>query len=251
MVYATEVSSHEVDKSNLIKMFKNREIRANKVFKIKPIKKSEAFEFVRKNHYLKDAKFFSEKQFGLFIGGEIVGSATYSRPQGNVALKGWFGLPNSDSTVLELSRLAIHPELNGSNATSYLLRNSIKHLKKDGIRAVITLADSNRHVGSIYQVCGFQYFGLTSPKSDFWRFDGKKNPRGSTKNVRGVWVPRSRKHRYAVILDKSLDCLYDEHDYPTTEDTTQVECCGGAKTVIDKRFGDEYGCPVCNFDEFN
>lgn len=229
-----------------IRQFVNREVKARKIFEIVSITKKTAYNFVKDNHYLKDAKFFSEKQYGLYFGESLMGVATYSRPQGNVTLKGWFGLSNQDNTVLELSRLAVVKELNGSNATSFLLRGSIKKLSKIGVRAVITLADSSRHVGSIYQVCGFRYFGLTDKKKDFYRFDGKKNPRGSTKSVRGVWVNRSQKHRYAVIMDKSLVCNYEEKEYPKQGEIEKVTCCFGKGKIWDNRFDEEWDCPVCN-----
>lgn len=133
---------------------------------------------MRANHYLKDAKFFSERQYGLYIGDNLMGVATYSRPQGNVALKGWFG--------------------------------------------------------------------LTDKKKDFYRFDGKKNPRGSTKSVRGVWVNRSQKHRYAVIMDKSLVCNYEEKEYPKQGEIEKVTRCFGKGKIWDNRFGEEWDCPVCN-----
>ena len=60
------------------------------------------------------------------------------------------------------------PELNGSNASSFLLSNSMRMLKAFGVRAVITLADSSRHVGSVYQNCNFKYYGLTDPKQDMY-----------------------------------------------------------------------------------
>ena len=136
------------------------EINTNSSFKkkdhiLKLVDKKVAYDFIRKHHYLGDAKFFSKYAYGLFHkeGDIMMGVATFSNPQGNVALKGWFGLDNSDQTVLELSRLCVLPELNGTNATSYLLGNSLRLLRKEGIRAVITLADDSRHNGSIYQVC--------------------------------------------------------------------------------------------------
>ena len=156
---------------NIIK-FITREVKAKEIFTIKLIDKKVAYDFVRTYHYLGDAKFFSKFSYGLYLKEDdrLVGVTTFFNPQGNVALKGWFGLPNSDQSVLELSRLCVIPDLNGTNATSYLLGNSIKFLKKEGIRAVITLADDSRHNGSIYQVCNFKYFGLTDKKSDFFHF---------------------------------------------------------------------------------
>lgn len=230
-----------------IENFKNRLVKAKDVFYIKQIDKSIAYEFVRTYHYLGDAKFFSKFAYGLFIkeNNTLCGVATFSNPQGISALKGWFSLDNQDQSVLELSRLAMLPFLNKTNATSFLLGNSIKLLKKQCIRAVITLATSDRHVGSIYQVCNFKYYGLTDSKTDFFSEDGKVNPRGATKDVKGVWIPRPRKHRYAYIIDNSLKCNYKECEKPKHDDVEKLECCNGKGIVYDKRFGIWYTCPRC------
>jgi hypothetical protein len=231
---------------NIIQAFKNREIKAKKILTIAEISKSQAYNFIRKYHYLEDAKFFSKFSYGLFISEELVGCTTYSNPQGISAMKSWFGLPNNDQSVLELSRLCLHPDLNGSNATSYLLSNSIKKLKRHDIRCVITLADSSLHVGSIYQVCNFKYYGLTNKKTDFYTADGRVNPRGTTKDVRGVWLPRTRKHRYAYTLDKNLKILLEENkEKPFKNQINSYICCKGARVVFDKRFNEFYDCPKC------
>ena len=232
------------------------EINTNSSFKkkdhiLKLVDKKVAYDFIRKHHYLGDAKFFSKYAYGLFHkeGDIMMGVATFSNPQGNVALKGWFGLDNSDQTVLELSRLCVLPELNGTNATSYLLGNSLRLLRKEGIRAVITLADDSRHNGSIYQVCNFKYVGLTDKKSDFFHFnengEWKINPRGPTKDRQGVWINRTQKHRYAYIMDENLKCLYEQLSYPKKTDIKDYDCCGGTKIVRDKRYNIDYPCPKC------
>jgi len=232
-----------------IEKFINREIKAKDIFYLKEVQKSEAYQFVKTYHYLGDAKFFAKFSYALIHKEteEIIGVATFSNPQGNVALKGWFGLPNTDQSVLELSRLCVLPELNGTNATSFLLSMSIRLLKKEGVRAVITLADDSRHSGSIYQVCNFTYYGLTDKKSDFFSFTdgGKVNPRGATKDKQGVWINRTRKHRYAYIMDKELICNYKEQPKPQKGDTNEYDCCGGTKQVYDKRFKKWYSCPKC------
>lgn len=229
-----------------INQFKNREVKGKDIFTILEIEKSLAYDFVKRYHYLGNTDFFCKYAFGLWCCGELVGVSTFSNPQGTVALKGWFGLENDDQSVLELSRLAMLPMLNGCNATSYLLSNSIHELKKLGIRAVITLADASRHVGSIYQVCNFKYYGLANDKNDFYRYpDGKKNPRGEVKDVEGVWLPRTKKHRYAYIIDKKLKCLYSPQKVPKNTEIVQKVCCGGGKTVYDNRFKQLYSCPVC------
>ena len=231
--------------NNLIEDFKNRKVKAKKIFTILEIDKKIAFPFIKEYHYLKDAKFFAKYCYGLYIDNKLVGCSTFSNPQGISAMKSWFGLPNSDQSVLELSRLCMLPELNGTNATSYILGNSMKMLKQKEVKAVITLADDSRHVGSIYQVCNFKYYGLTNKKTDFFCADGKVNPRGKTKDLEGVWLPRTRKHRYAFLLSKNIDVLLNECERPTLEDTNQYECCNGTNKVFDKRFNKEYNCPKC------
>lgn len=229
--------------------FRNREIKAKAIFEIREIDKPTSYEFIRKYHYLGDAKFFCVQAFGLFhrTTNTLVGCATYSLPQGIVALKGWFGLDNNTKNIYELSRLCLLPDLNGTNATSFLLGGSIKQLKKQGfVRAVITLADSSRHVGSIYQVCNFKYYGLTAQNQDFFTADGKVNPRGKTKDVHGVRLPRTRKHRYAYVLDPTLKVLYTEQEYkPEKGDHIEHECCHGTGIVYDARFDEYYTCPYC------
>lgn len=236
----------------LIEQFKNREVKAKQIFTIKEIGKTESYDFIKQYHYLGDAKFFCVYAYGLFCEDELVGCATYSNPQGISSLKGWFGVDNQDKSILELSRLCMLPNLNGTNATSYLLGNSMKKLKEHNIRAVITLADSNRHIGSIYQVCNFKYYGLTSPRTDFYTLkDGKMtpNPRGATKDLHGVWLPRTKKHRYCYILDKSLEVLHKEQPHPTVKETIDNECCHGNNLVYDDRFDEWWTCPRCS-EEF-
>lgn len=229
-----------------LERFRNREVKARDIFNIVEIDKRTAYNFVKRYHYLGEAKFFSKFSFGLYMDSVLCGVSTFSNPQGTNALKGWFGLSNDDQSVLELTRLCMLPELNGTNATSYLLSNSMKMLKPKGVRAVITLADDSRHVGSIYQVCNFKYYGLSDSKTDFYDETGKLNPRGSTRNKRGVWIPRTRKHRYAFLLDKRMEVLIDEvGERPKDSGDYEYVCCGGSERVFDKRFETWYTCPRC------
>lgn len=233
-----------------LQAFKSRTIKANAIFAIREVDKHTCYEFVRRHHYLGNAKFFCVYGYGMYYRDkygteEMVGCATFSNPQGISSLKGWFGLSNSSLDILELSRLCVLPCLNHTNATSFLLGNALRLLKQHGIRAVITLADSSRHVGSIYQVCNFKYYGLTDKKTDFYTFDGYKNPRGATKDVRGVWVNRPQKHRYAYLLDKNINVLYPQQPYPPQDAQSATCCCNGTKKVYDNRFDEWYSCPVC------
>ena len=230
----------------MIKTFKRREVKANHVFTIEKIKKNTAYDFVKKYHYLGVAKFFSQHAYGLFIGKRLFGVATYAPPQGTMSTKSWVG-DNTQVIVMELHRLCMHPKLNGSNASSYLLSNSAKLLKNEGVGLLITLADSSRHIGSIYQVCNFKYYGLTNKKSDFYRVDGKINPRGKTSEWQGVWMPRTRKHRYAFKLNKRVDVKLEEQVRPSKNlGTLKQTCCNGSRLVHDNRFNKTYNCPICS-----
>jgi hypothetical protein len=187
-----------------IEAFKNREVKAKNTFVLSEIDKAVAYKFIAQYHYLKDAKFFAKYCYGIFIDNVLVGCATYSNPQGIVAMKSWFGLENDNQDVLELSRLCMLPKLNGTNATSYLLGNSLRLLKSKQVKAVITLADDSRHVGSIYQVCNFKYYGLTDKKTDFYTTDGRTNPRGQTKDIKVHSEPYSRE-----MAQEGLDWITD------------------------------------------
>lgn len=125
----------------------------------------------------------------------------------------------------------------------------MKMLKQHCIRAVITLADSNRHIGSIYQVCNFKYYGLTDSRTDFYTLGDngkfKTNPRGATKHLHGIWLPRTRKHRYCYMLDKKLKPLHEEQPHPTVKSTIDNDCCNGNFCVYDERFNEWWTCPRC------
>lgn len=251
-----------------VERFKNREIKANSIFYIKQINKNIAYDFVRKYHYLGNAKFFSVYSFGLFYKPttELVGVATFSLPQGAQTLAGWFGLGNDTKNILELTRLCLLPCLNNTNASSFLLGGSIKKFNEmnnearqrckisntpftdnDWVcRAVITLALAQRHAGSIYQVCNFKYYGLTAQKQSFYDEVYGENARVSTSIRHGAWLMRPRKHRYAYILDKSLKCLFKEEERPKKDDLREaVPCCGGKGLVYDNRYDEWWTCPVC------
>jgi GNAT superfamily N-acetyltransferase len=126
-----------------------------------------------------------------------------------------FGLPRGHyPEFLEMSRLCLEPAYNGQNLGSQLVGYSLRKLKKQGIKAVISYADSSRHVGAIYQACNFTYHGLTPQKNDFYFADGRKLSRGKSKGFEGKWIPRPRKHRYVYLLDKKIKIKWPQEAYP-------------------------------------
>jgi hypothetical protein len=83
---------------------------------------------------------------------------------------------------------------------------AIRQLRKDTeVKAILSYADNDYHVGTIYRACNFKYYGLTDRKKDFYFADGTKHSRGKVKGVEGEWKERSRKHRYLMIFDKELE----------------------------------------------
>ena len=194
--------------------------------------KEEIKELLYTHHYLKDESkdFKSGFNYGLFKRsewecplriGNCIGACIFTGlPVPEIAV-GAFGLErNQQEGIYELSRLCIHPDVQKEehNITSWFVSRCIKRFKKDArVSCILSYADANHHLGTIYRACNFSYFGLTDKKSDFWikQPNGSfiKHSRGSTKGVEGEWRERSRKHRYLMIFDKELKVLWKEEKY--------------------------------------
>ena len=191
-------------------------------YTIDRVTKSEAADLLLRFHYLKDISktFKSGYNYGLYkknefcplnIGG-IQGVCIFTGLPVPEIAKGAFGLERHEQDGLfELSRLCIHPTTQQSeyNITSWFVSKAIRRLRKEtNVRGIISYADSDHHSGTIYRACNFRYCGLSEPKKDFYFADGTKHSRGSVKGSEGEWKDRSRKHRYVMIFDKSLELLW-------------------------------------------
>ena len=186
------------------------------------ITKKQAEDLLLTYHYLKDHSktFKSGHNFGLFKKndfsplniGQLLGTVIFTGLPVPEIAKGAFGLErNEQQGLFELSRLCIHPDTQSRehNITSWFVSRSIRQLRKDTeVKAIISYADSDFHSGTIYRACNFKYAGLTDPKKDFYYADGTKHSRGKVKGAEGEWRDRSRKHRYVMIFDKSLELLW-------------------------------------------
>ena len=189
-------------------------------FYIDKVYKEEVKDLLYTHHYLKDESkdFKSGYNYGLFkrsewecplrIGGCLGVCIFTGLPVPEIAV-GAFGLERDQQEGLfELSRLCIDPQVQEEeyNITSWFVSRCIKRFRKDvNVRAILSYADSNFHSGTIYRACNFTYFGLTDPKKDFYYADGTKHSRGSVKGLEGEWKERSRKHRFMIVYDKSLN----------------------------------------------
>jgi len=191
-------------------------------FYIDKVSKREAEELLLQYHYLKDISksFKSGYNYGLFLKndfcplkiGGLLGVCIFTGLPVPEIAKGAFGLKrNEQEGLFELSRLCIHPEIQGTehNITSWFVSRAIRQLRKDTeVKAIISYADSDFHSGTVYRACNFKYCGLSDPKKDFYYADGTKHSRGKVKGAAGEWKERSRKHRYVMIFDKNLKLLW-------------------------------------------
>ena len=188
-------------------------------FKIEKISKEEAGTILLKYHYLKDISkgFKSGFNYGLFKEDCLVGVIIFTGFPVPELAKGMLGLGRTEQQGLfELSRLCLEPNIQKEehNLASWFISKAIRELRRDTeVKVILSYADSEFHEGTVYKACNFDYYGLSAPKKDFWieNPDGtfKKHSRGKTKNVKGEWRRRSRKHRYLMIFDKILNVLWE------------------------------------------
>lgn len=195
-----------------------------KYYRIQKIQKSACKEFVNTYHYLgkQGYDFRSRCIYGLFDENQLVGVCVFAGMSAWETIRGCFGLKDKDQKdFYELTRFVLDDNHHGiPNLCSWFLAQCINLLRKEAnVRALFTYADTEQnHTGCIYQATNFKYYGLTDKKKDFWvRLDDgsyKKQSRGKTTGVDGEWRPRSRKHRYLMVFDKSLNVLWKEENYP-------------------------------------
>ena len=167
-------------------------------------------------------------QYGLFTKDNLfVGTVVFAGISVIETLIGafeGFERTSSQEGFWELTRLSMDDALKKPNLTSWFLSRCIKRLKKEHyVRAIISYADSKYHKGYIYQATNFKYYGLAPQKSDFFESlpDGSSRQvwRGSVKGLSGEWIPRSRKHRYMLVYDKTLRIKWQEEPYPKGDNT--------------------------------
>ena len=170
-------------------------------------------------HYLSKIGngFKSGYNFILCKGDEVVGVCIFTGFPVPELVKGCFGLDRSDQDgFFELSRLCLEPEnqKNEHNLASWFVARCIKHLRRlTSVRAILSYADNDYHQGVVYKALGFNYYGLSDKKKDFWikQKNGsyKKHSRGKTKGIDGEWRPRSQKHRFLKVFDKLLSVKWE------------------------------------------
>lgn len=190
-------------------------------YRIELVSKDECKKLLQKYHYLSKINkgFKSGFNYGLIENSTnaVVGVCIYTGFPVPELVNGLFGLPRTEQAgMFELSRLCILPDVQKTeyNITSWFLSRTIKLLRKEtNVRSILSYADADFHSGTIYRACNFAYYGLTAEKKDFWfERDGEfvKHQRGPVKGLKGEWRPRSRKHRYLLVYDKSLNVKWSK-----------------------------------------
>lgn len=184
-------------------------------YSIKPVSKKECVELLKQYHYLTGISrgFKSGENYGLIYNDEVVGVCIFTGLPVPELAKGMFGLNRDQQEGLyELSRLVLHQKHQEveHNLSGWFVARAIKALRAShDVRAILSYADNDYHSGTVYKALGFDYYGLTAPKSDFWirQSDGTflKHNRGSVKELEGEWRPRSRKHRFLKVYDNALE----------------------------------------------
>jgi len=189
-------------------------------YSIECISKKECVDLLTQYHYLTGISrgFKSGENYGLIHSDKVVGVCIFTGLPVPELAKGMFGLNRDNQDGLyELSRLVLHPDYQRSehNLAGWFVARAIKLLRQNNnVRAILSYADNDYHSGTVYKALGFAYYGLTTPKSDFWirQEDGTflKHNRGSVKELEGEWRPRSRKHRFLKVYDNTLEVKWKE-----------------------------------------
>lgn len=138
-------------------------------YEVEPMagKDARAIGFVELHHYSRSfpAGRFS---FGLRRHGVLVGIAAFSIPTNNLTLTNVF--PCEPLEAVELGRLVLLDEVPG-NGESWFVARTFEHLRKEGIRGVVSFSDPLRrrradgtvvmpgHWGCIYQALNAVYVG--------------------------------------------------------------------------------------------
>lgn len=192
-------------------------------FEIKSISKEEASNILNKYHYLSTISrgFKSGYNYGCFHQNTLVGVLIFTGFPVPELAKGMFGLErNNQSGLFELSRLCLDPVIQKTehNLASWFVSKSIRLLRRETkVRAILSYADCEFHTGVVYAASNFEYYGLTSPKKDFWIKQPDesyiKHNRGKVKGIDGEWRDRTRKHRFVMIFDQTLKILWKKEKW--------------------------------------
>jgi hypothetical protein len=163
--------------------------------------------------------------WGLFSQDSLIGVIVFHAPISENVRKSVYGSERKDE-VIELHRMAIHPNAPQNTAT-YFISRALDALKeyKPNYTAVLSFADTTEgHDGTVYQAASADYTGMTDETTFYKDAEGAlRAPRQNGSNIdsdeakRRGWEPvkRKSKHRYVFWLPgpyQSKDQLRQESD---------------------------------------
>lgn len=136
----------------------------------KEVVPSEAELFISKYHYAGRLG-RSGLNFGYYLGDELIAVIVYANPVRQETASR-LGVPYKD--VLELSRLAIHPEFQVKNFASFLISLSINSIRsvRPWVKKLVSFADTtHNHNGTVYKASNWKLDGIVKP--DYWYADNE------------------------------------------------------------------------------
>jgi ribosomal protein S18 acetylase RimI-like enzyme len=130
----------------------------------------EAELFISKYHYAGRVG-RSGVNLGYYLGDQLIAVIIYSSPiRQEVAFKQGY----SYQQVMELSRLAIHPQYQAKNLASHLISQSITYMRKIrlDVKLLVSFADTTyNHIGTIYKASNWILDGEVAPS--YWYRDNE------------------------------------------------------------------------------
>lgn len=168
---------------------------------VKEVERSVCDDLVLNVHYAGRYPSVSKSFAAYSEDDDLLGCVTYGSPFSSTLRRGIAG-PEFAENVIELNRLALYD--NQQNLASKLVGHSMRALKAEGDRIVVSFADTAQgHIGVIYQATNFTYCGLSAKRTD-WTIRGQEHLHGQT--VSDMF--RGQKGRAALLREKFGDDFY-------------------------------------------
>jgi hypothetical protein len=167
-------------------------------------------------HYLKRKPNVSWG-FGLFLGDEIMGIASFGTPSSHRISRS--ACPEEPKAVVEWNRLWIDDKA-PFGAASWFGARALKQLPA---RIVVSYADlSQGHHGGVYRALSFRFAGLSKPRSE-WRLPGSSRNSGKVEGAVKVevpprmrfWTVTGNKKEKAVLREM---CAWPDLEYLSPDD---------------------------------
>lgn len=198
---------------------------------------------------------YKPKFFTLLQGNNVVGVIGIANPRGRNTLA-WMNLRGKDqSNAGEIVLLNVDKkyEEQVSQSMEAILTTLAQKL---ALKAIVWLPLLNETPTKLLTY-HMKYYGESSPRSDFYKVVGddgeyKRNPRGKTEGVAGVWLPRVPLYRFANVY--TTDHQVNKEGRQVSDKRPLTISDGGlhalqhykevnTSLVLDKRTGNYYTNP--------